>query len=70
MDTYIDSTTNYFFISEKDHKKIKDDAKSFDKDETGGGLFGIYDEFGNPIVFKVVNPISNCNIKGKGGFTS
>jgi hypothetical protein len=53
-------TTNNFFISKRDFKNIIENAISFEKLETGGNLFGNFDNHGNPIVFNVVNPISNC----------
>jgi proteasome lid subunit RPN8/RPN11 len=60
MSNQLKFTTNSFYISKRDFKIIIDDAKSFEKVETGGNLFGNFDNYGNPIVFKVVNPSSNC----------
>ena len=60
MDSCLIFTTNSFFISKKNFKIIIENAKAFDKVETGGLMFGTFDKYGNPIVFNVINPISNC----------
>lgn len=60
MDSNSDSTTNSFFMTKKHFIEIKENVQSFVKVETGGSLFGGFDNIENPFVTKVVNPVSNC----------
>lgn len=52
--------SNCLYISHREHQSIIDNVKLYKDGETGGPLFGKEDNQGNPIVFKVINPITEC----------